>query len=402
MTWRGCDPAIECKTIDEFRAYLQSLSFSSWRPSGMVLHNTASPTLAQWWGGGTPPAERMKNLRNYYENDMGWSAGPHAFVDGVSIWIFTDFNVKGVHSPSYNGTRLGIEAVGDYDVEDDETGAGAKVMELTAKLFGECHSFFGWEPGNDSIKLHKEDPSTDHDCPGKNILKDEFVDDVNEYMGDGGDDHDRRNPPQHGVVTGVPDGDMLYIRATASESSISIGMAVNGDRVEIVGEAYNGATRWLRLEVGSARGPDVFGWVAAKYIEIQGELPPSREWRSDITATVFGHEGDEQETAYGGWVDADVAGVALPYKWSGNRPRVIVQGPKDQVETEIVDLGPWNTHNPSYVLEGFRPLAEEQYADKVPAQNGQIPTNDAGIDLTPPVASKVGVDGKGKVRWRFA
>jgi hypothetical protein len=119
MTWRGREEALERRTVDEFVRYLRALDFSGWKPSGMVLHNTASPTLEQWWQGGTTPEQRMGNLRDYYEDDMGWPAGPHAFIDGVSIWVFMDFNVKGVHSPSWNGTRLGIEMVGDYDAESD-------------------------------------------------------------------------------------------------------------------------------------------------------------------------------------------------------------------------------------------------------------------------------------------
>jgi hypothetical protein len=133
MTWRGRDEALECRTVDEFVSYLRALNFSAWRPSGMVLHNTASPTLEQWWQGSTPPEQRMENLRDYYENDMGWSAGPHAFIDGVSIWVFTDFNVKGVHSPSWNGTRLGIEIIGDYDTEsalDDARARRGRKAEL--------------------------------------------------------------------------------------------------------------------------------------------------------------------------------------------------------------------------------------------------------------------------------
>ena len=407
MTWRGREEALPCRTIEEFKTYLHNLNFSSWRPSGMVVHNTASPTLDEWWYGGTPPAQRLENLRHYYEDEMGWSAGPHAFVDGVTIWIFTDFNVKGVHSPSWNGTRLGIEMVGDYNTESDETGMGAKVMELTVALFGECHAFFGWEPSNNSIKLHKEDPSTDHDCPGRNVVKTEFIDDVNEYMGDGGDDHDRPEQPKTGTVYNPVAGDQLNIRATASSSGVIIGKADNGDQVKIVGEAYNGSTRWLRIQIGESEGPAiaVYGWVSAAYVNIDGEVPSSEEWRTDITATVFGGSGDEQDSAYPDidYITSSTPGVALPYKWNDTpRPKVIVNGPTGEVETEIVDLGPWNTHDPSYVLDGFRPMVEQQYEDRVPAQNGQVPTNDAAIDLTPPIADAVGISGKGKVSWRFA
>src|SRR5262245_46413696 len=353
MTWRGREEALPCNTIDELRAYIRSLDYSSWRPSGQVLHNTASPTLDQWWHGGTSPEQRMKNLRNYYENDCGWSAGPHAFIDGETWWIFTDFNVKGVHSPSWNGTRLGFEMVGDYDSESDETGMGLKVMEMTVQLFGEISSFFGWEPNNDTIKLHKEDPSTDHDCPGSNVVKAEFVDDVNEYMGEGGDDHhDIPERRRRGVVIGLATGDPLNVRAAASSSSPVIGQAENGDKLTIVDDAYNGSTQWLRVQFGHGAGEGVaiFGWVSAQYVDIEGGPEPEEDWNEGITATVFGAGDDEQETAYGGWVDDSSEGVALPYKWKSDKPRVVVEGPDGDCEVDIIDLGPWNTHDPSYVL----------------------------------------------------
>jgi hypothetical protein len=351
----------------------------------------------------------MINLRNYYENEMGWSAGPHAFVDGVSIWVFTDFNVKGVHSPSWNGTRLGIEMVGDYDTESDETGLGAKVMKDTVALFGECHMFFGWEPNNDKIKLHKEDPNTDHDCPGSNIVKAEFLDDVTVYMGDGGD-HGPTPPtqPRNGTVGGVASGDRLNLRATASSSAAIVGYADNGDVFRILAEAYNGSTKWYRVETSTGEGPsaEAFAWAAAQYITlapIEGVPPVAEaEWNENITATVFGGPGDEQETAYGGWVDSSTKGVALPFKWKGTRPKVTVSGPRGEYTTDIVDLGPWNTNDPNYVNGDRRPMVEKQYQMGLEAQNGQVPTNDAAIDLTVPVADAVGIDGKGKVKWKFS
>jgi hypothetical protein len=408
MTWRGREHALPCRSVAQFVEYLEGL-YGGWRPSGIVLHNTASPTLDQWWHGGTTPEQRMVNLRYYYEEEMGWSAGPHAFVDGVTIWIFTDFNVTGVHSPSWNGTRLGIEAVGDYSSEDWDSGGGRKVRELTVALFGECCKSYGWEPNNSIIKLHKEDPATDHDCPGSDVSKSEFISDVTAYMGDGGDHHP--DPPQPtevaGVVYNVPAGDVLNIRAGASSSAPVIGTADNDDKVTIVSDAYNGSTRWYRIRVGDAAGAGVavYGWASSNYIKRASEPPPSEAgWHSNITATVFGGPGDEQETAYGGYVDSDTIGVALPYKWRDQPlPTVVVEGSRGTFEAPVADLGPWNLDNPEYVNSDSdrRPLAEKQYALGVPAQNGQIPTNDAGIDLTVPVAEAVGVDGKGKVRWRF-
>ena len=30
---------------------------------------------------------------------------------------------------------------------------------------------------------------------------------------------------------------------------------------------------------------------------------------------------------------------------------MVVQGPDDQVTVDVIDLGPWNTHDPTYVFE---------------------------------------------------
>jgi hypothetical protein len=127
-------------------------------------------------------------------------------------------------------------------------------------------------------------------------------------------------------------------------------------------------------------------------------------WRENITATVFGGVGDDQDSAYSDidWIDSETVGVAFPYRWKRDRPRVVVEGPKGTMTVAVIDVGPWNIHDHKYVIDGERPLAEKQYESGLEAQNGQIPNNDAGIDLTPPVAKRVGVSGKGKVRWRFA
>jgi len=412
MTWRGRTEPLQLESIEEFRSYLRGLDYANgWRPSGIVQHNTASPTLEQWWTGSTPPEQRMENMISYYRDDQGWSAGPHAFVDGKDIWVLTDFNVSGVHSPSWNGSRLGIEMVGDYDIESDEEGMGAKVLQLTTALFGECCMFFGWEPNGDIIKQHKEDPQTDHDCPGANVVKQEFLNDVTNYMGDGGDHAPIRPPPTvevAGEVYNVDADDTLNIRASASSSAPVIGTAENGDLVTVVEQAYNGSTRWFRLRFGEAKGKGIaiYGWANASYIRRIGIINDRETWREDITATVFGHAGDEQEGAYGGWIDEDTKGVSFPYRWRDEPPPelVIIESDGRTVEAPIVDVGPWNTDDPRYVLDGRRPMAETQYAFGVEAQNGMVPTNDAGIDLTEPVASALGIDldqGKGKVRWRF-
>jgi len=272
MAWRGNDPAIEFKAIGDLANYIRGLSYTSWRPSNFVVHNTGSPTLHQWWNS-VPPKQRMINLQHYYEHDMGWSAGPHFFIDGKSWWCMTPTNVKGVHSPSWNGTMLGFEHVGDYDKESATTGLGLEVQRMGHELSAVCCEFFGWDP--ERLKFHYEDPNTDHACPGSNMSKHTYIDSVQQCMGEGGDHAPEPQPPaapRLGTVYGVAANDKLNIRASSSSSSPVIGQAENGDVLTVVSEAMNGTTKWLRFQVGQAEGAGVavLGWVSAAYVRIEG------------------------------------------------------------------------------------------------------------------------------------
>jgi N-acetylmuramoyl-L-alanine amidase len=209
-----------------------------------------------------------------------------------------------------------------------------------------------------------------------------------------------------GTVHGLAAGDVLNIRASSSSSSPIIGRAVNGDLVTVIGSAMNGSTQWYKLQFGDDHmaGVAVYGWAAASYIQVDGEPPESgAQWHTDITATEFGGSGDDQDSAYPDidWINSSSKGIALPYKWSGTRPRVTIRGPSGETTCDIIDLGPWNLDDDMYVLNGERPLVETQYEDGTEAQNGMVPSNDAAIDLTPPIAKAVGISGKGKVSWRF-
>jgi N-acetylmuramoyl-L-alanine amidase len=213
--------------------------------------------------------------------------------------------------------------------------------------------------------------------------------------------------PVTGVVYNLDPGDTLNIRAAADGDAAIIGAADSGDRLMVVGSTGS----WLKCSFGEqdARGVSVFGWASSDYVELQGELP-EQAWHENITATVFGFEGDEQESAYGGWIDEDTIGVSFPYKWRDEpRPtRILIENMENGKQTEVnlvCDVGPWNTDDPDYVLGTARPLAEQQHEDGTKAQNGRVPTNNAGIDLTLPVATALGIsidEGHGKVRWRFA
>lgn len=247
--------------VEELPAYLKTLKFTSWKPSGMVLHNTWQPRLEDW-PGKVSRDQRLINLERYYRVEQKWSAGPHAFIDDYGIGLATPFNERGIHSPSWNGTRIGIEMVGNYDEESVVSGRGLKVWKNTVALFGLLHAEMGWDP--DSIKFHREDPKTTHkDCPGKNISKDGFIRAVEEFMGHGGEHGPDPIPPAYtSTVIGVSDGDTLNVRDKSSMSGKKIGELKNGAKVRVVSEARNGETLWLRIETGSLNG-----WVSGRYVE---------------------------------------------------------------------------------------------------------------------------------------
>lgn len=273
MAWRGRSVALKL-TLKTLPAYLNGLKFTTWRPSGMVLHNTAIPSGRRWLD---YPGERwLKNLKTFYTS-LGWSAGPHLFIGWngkeVEIWVMTDLNVRGTHSPSWNGTRIGVEMVADFASEDDDAGWGLQVKQTTAAVFAMIHAKMGWDPTDTAIRLHKEDPQTDHDCPGKDIVKAEFINLVLQYMGDGGehpadwsdvgsDPKPAPAPLRKGKVR-VPAGETLVLRSAASQSSKKEADLANGASLVIKGEAKNGSTLWYSVDVPSVTGG---GWVSGRYV----------------------------------------------------------------------------------------------------------------------------------------
>ena len=144
-------------------------------------------------------------------------------------------------------------------------------------------------------------------------------------------------------------------------------------------------------------------WAAL--LDEEGPPPPPTEgWIHDITATVFGSYEGEQ-SAYGGQLDDSEPFVALPFRFEGKRPTVeLMTEDGDIYDATIEDVGPWMT-NDAYWDKGTRPIAEQCYASKTPIpsgpQKGRVPSNPAGIDLSPSLAKSLGIAGMGKVSWRL-
>jgi hypothetical protein len=162
---------------EAFREYVAGLSFQGWRPEFVVLHNTGIPTLSQRPQGLT--REHIKGLESYYRDDMGWSAGPHLFVDDRQIWAFTPLTTPGVHSPSWNSRSLGVEMLGDYDREEFDSGRGLAVQQNAVAAVAILSAALALPP--DTMRLHREDPETKHHCPGDRVDKVAFVQAVKDY-----------------------------------------------------------------------------------------------------------------------------------------------------------------------------------------------------------------------------
>jgi N-acetylmuramoyl-L-alanine amidase len=143
------------------------------------------------------------------------------------------------------------------------------------------------------------------------------------------------------------------------------------------------------------------------------EIPGNQK---DITATVFGGGDDPNYSAYppydsagnGRYLNDTDFYVALPFKLQGERPKVRVWNVSNELshEATIEDVGPWCTTD-DYFNKGTRPVAETCNHNGTPLPSdsgpnaGKVPSNDAGIDLSPALADAIGIDGKGKVDWDF-
>ncbi|HET9983360.1 MAG TPA: peptidoglycan recognition family protein [Longimicrobiales bacterium] len=180
MAWKGI--VGRGFTAEEFDRYVRTVTFPAWRPRFVVVHNTQVPTFREWHG--VAPERRMRGFVAYYRDEQRWSGGPHLFVADDRIWVFTPLNVPGVHSPSWNGSSLGVEIVGDYDREPMSPAVWSNCVQALATL----HTVLGLDP--DTLRLHKEDPRTTHTfCPGRAVDRATLIADIRAEMASDAGEH---------------------------------------------------------------------------------------------------------------------------------------------------------------------------------------------------------------------
>lgn len=164
-------------TREEFKRMVDEIPAASLRwVKYLTVHNTASPSIAQWIGP-TPAAQRILNLQNYYEKQLGWRSGPHGFIPphkDICMWGFTPFRVKGVHASCFNSNSIGLEMVGDFDREDFNSGDGALVRDNTIFVLAVLYNKLGLRPdgyvyGVSGLHLHHDCKRDNHACPGKKM-----------------------------------------------------------------------------------------------------------------------------------------------------------------------------------------------------------------------------------------
>jgi hypothetical protein len=160
-------------TREEFRSYLKSLTFGSFKPRFVTLHHTGQPNLANRPNGLSN--QHLLNLKHYYENTMDWNGAPHVFVDdqGDGIILFQRMDRRGVHAVSFNRNSWGVEMLGYYDRESFDTGRGAKVRDNSMAALAIMCEALGVEA--DTIKFHRDDPKTTKTCPGLKVTKADVV-----------------------------------------------------------------------------------------------------------------------------------------------------------------------------------------------------------------------------------
>jgi hypothetical protein len=273
-------PAVkQAFTQEEFRKYVDAQQWTKWRPDKVVWHNTAAPSLAQWIksanqdkaNGAVPGSTRIKNLEAYFRDNNGWSGCPHLFVANDYIWVMNPLTAPGVHSPSWNGTSFGIEMIGDYSTEDDDSGAGLAVKNNTIFATAVLCNALGIDPSK-QIFLHKQDPKTTHDCPGHNIAKDKFdmIASVSALMAGG--EHNPSDVSQ--VIEGEVPGPkpVVHGRTTVGDLNFRTGPGIDnpvvgtlpkGVLLEILDTAKNGTTSWLRVKTPAG----YIGWVSGQYVQ---------------------------------------------------------------------------------------------------------------------------------------
>jgi len=158
-------------TVESFKEYLKGLKPPSYAKS-VVIHHTGAPSLAQRPTGFI--AQHILNIKSFYVG-LGWNKGPHLFIDDDQIYGMTPLNISGIHAVSFNRSSIGIEILGNYDIEDPTSGRGLACMKVAAACTKAIFNWLDIPINENTLKFHRDDPKTSKTCPGTKVKKDWFL-----------------------------------------------------------------------------------------------------------------------------------------------------------------------------------------------------------------------------------
>lgn len=136
----------------------------------IVIHHTYRPNVAQWRG-----AVSMRGIQNYHMGTMGWlDIGPHLFIapeghvfEGRPLGTLGAHcggnPPAGAHRIFGNGGSIGIEVIGDYDVEIPTPALILKVQHVIEWLRAKYQIT---EPVRGHFECWSKPPKT---CPGEHL-----------------------------------------------------------------------------------------------------------------------------------------------------------------------------------------------------------------------------------------
>jgi hypothetical protein len=153
---------------------------------GVTIHHTGQPSLADRPDGLLN--QHVLNIKDYYETKVDgapWKSGPHFFIDDAKespIIAFSPISSRGTHARGFNGNYIGIEMLGNYDVESPKSSRGIRIFNTTAALaalicrrIGVAPSF---EDGSLTFHRHSAINPSGKTCPGTKVKESDFLKEV--------------------------------------------------------------------------------------------------------------------------------------------------------------------------------------------------------------------------------
>lgn len=163
-----------------FPAYLNGLKDSLTWADSVTVHHTWNPDLAMRPNGIL--GNHIENLYDWYSRKLGWSAGPHFFVDRDEVFGLTPPTGRGVHAISFNRNSIAVEMLGNFDKDDPRSGRGLEVVRMSAFVVASILKAMGRPANSQTIHFHRDDPRSSKTCPGTLIDKEWFIGLVREEM----------------------------------------------------------------------------------------------------------------------------------------------------------------------------------------------------------------------------